>query len=603
MATGGTGNSMATGDTERDMATSGTGSDILMVAAIDFGTTYSGYAYSLKGEYEKDELNIHANQSWNSGGKSLMSLKTPTCILINKENKEFESFGYEAENAYADIVIDNEADNYYFFDRFKMTLYTREDISTNMEIEDVRGNSLPAIDVFAAAIGALTHHMMEHVERQRINLQPNEIKWVLTVPAMWTDKAKEFMRECAEKAGIRKDRLVIALEPEAASIYCQHLPPDKMTGAIEGFSVADEGSKYLVIDIGGGTVDITAHHKVGKDDLQELCSASGGACGGTTVDREFLNLFENIVQERVMETLAKESTASYLDLLREFETVKRTISSTKRQKINFTIPFTDLTAHCLRFLEKEFKNAVEDSEYRNQITLAGDKMRMDKDLMKSLFDASCSNIVKEIKSVLQRVRSTDLKTFLLVGGFSECPIIQDAIKQAFPDVQILIPRHDPGLAVVKGAVLFGHKPDFITSRITRCTYGRRIRPIFDESKHDRNKRVGGDGGDRCRDVFEEFMGKDKKVQIDEVVNVEYHTVMNSQSSVSVAIYYTYEDHADYVDDKGCKKLGEFSVPIPDPTEERRYVDVEFKFGGTFLEVTATERKTGERIQYNYSLVN
>ncbi|CAG2221299.1 unnamed protein product [Mytilus edulis] len=576
---------MATGDTESELAIGGTGSDILMVAAIDFGTTYSGYAYSLKGDYEKDKLNIHANQAWNSGGKSLLSLKTPTCILMNKANKEFESFGYEAENAYADIVIDDEADKYYFFDRFKMILYTREDISTNMEIEDIRGNSLPAIDVFAAAIGALRQHMMDHVKNQRVNLQPNEIKWVLTVPAMWTDKAKEFMRESAEKAGIRKDRLVIALEPEAASIY------------------SDDGSKYLVIDIGGGTVDITAHHKVCEDDLQELCSASGGACGGTTVDREFLNLFENIVQERVMETLAKESTASYLDLLREFETVKRTISSTKRQKINFTIPFTDLTAHCLRFLEKEFKNAVEDSEYRNQITLAGDKMRMDKDLMKSLFDASCSNIVKEIKSVLQRVRSTDLKTFLLVGGFSECPIIQDAIKQAFPDVQILIPRHDPGLAVVKGAVLFGHKPDFITSRITRCTYGRRIRPIFDESKHDESKRVGGDGGDRCRNVFEEFMGKDKKVQVDEVVKVEYHTVMNPQSSVSVAIYYTYKDNALYVDDEGCKKLGEFSVPIPDPTGERRYVDVEFKFGGTELEVTATERKTGEVMQYNYSLLN
>ncbi|CAC5393204.1 unnamed protein product [Mytilus coruscus] len=348
----------------------------------------------------------------------------------------------------------DEADNYYFFDRFKMMLYTREDISTNMEIEDIRGNSLPAIDVFAAAIGALRQHMMDHVKKQRVNLQPHEIKWVLTVPAMWTDKAKEFMRESAEKAGIRKDRLVIALEPEAASIYCQHLPPDKMTGAIEGFSVADDDSKYLVIDIGGGTVDITAHHKVCEDDLQELCSASGGACGGTTVDKEFLTLFENIVQERVIETLAKENTASYLDLLREFETVKRTISGTKRQKINFTIPFTDLTALCLRFLEKEFKNAVEDSEYQNQISLAGDKMRMDKDLMKSLFDASCTNIVQEIRNVLQRVPPTSLKTFLLVGGFSECPIIQDAIKQAFPEVHILIPRDDPGLAVVKGAVLF-----------------------------------------------------------------------------------------------------------------------------------------------------
>ena len=107
------------------------GSDILMVAAIDFGTTYSGYAYSLKGEYNKDKLNIHANQAWNSGGKSLMSLKTPTCILMRRTDGEarsftFESFGYEAENQYADIVIDGEADNYYFFDRFKMTLYTRE---------------------------------------------------------------------------------------------------------------------------------------------------------------------------------------------------------------------------------------------------------------------------------------------------------------------------------------------------------------------------------------------------------------------------------------------------------------------------------------------
>lgn len=101
-------------------------SGILMVAAIDFGTTYSGYAYSMKGEYERDKLNIHTNQAWNSGGRSLMSLKTPTCVLIRKENTQFESFGYEAENSYADIVIEGDAENYYFFNRFKMMLYQRE---------------------------------------------------------------------------------------------------------------------------------------------------------------------------------------------------------------------------------------------------------------------------------------------------------------------------------------------------------------------------------------------------------------------------------------------------------------------------------------------
>ena len=68
-----------------------------------------------------------------------------------------------------------------------------------MEINDVRGRSLPAIAVFSAAIGALRQHLMNQVEKRDINIRPDEIKWVLTVPAMWTDKAKEFMRESAEQ--------------------------------------------------------------------------------------------------------------------------------------------------------------------------------------------------------------------------------------------------------------------------------------------------------------------------------------------------------------------------------------------------------------------
>jgi hypothetical protein len=54
---------------------------------------------------------IKANQVWNAGSKQLLSLKTPTCILL-KKNKEFVSFGYEAENEYAGIVTDHEEKDY-----------------------------------------------------------------------------------------------------------------------------------------------------------------------------------------------------------------------------------------------------------------------------------------------------------------------------------------------------------------------------------------------------------------------------------------------------------------------------------------------------------
>ena len=52
---------------------------------------------------------------------------------------------------------------------------------------------------------------------------PASITWVLTVPAIWTEGAKAFMRAAAEEAGLvgrgaDGDRLVFALEPEAAAI-------------------------------------------------------------------------------------------------------------------------------------------------------------------------------------------------------------------------------------------------------------------------------------------------------------------------------------------------------------------------------------------------
>lgn len=51
------------------------------------------------------------------------------------------------------------------------------------------------------------------------------------------------------KAGIPKKTLRIALEPEAASIWCKTIPVEKLNqGAIVSFQ---EGTKYLVLDAGG----------------------------------------------------------------------------------------------------------------------------------------------------------------------------------------------------------------------------------------------------------------------------------------------------------------------------------------------------------------
>jgi hypothetical protein len=49
---------------------------------------------------------------------------------------------------------------------------------------------------------------------------------------------------------------LIALEPEAASIYCQYLPTEKLKGAERGFSMSEEGTQYMVVDNGGKYIDV-----------------------------------------------------------------------------------------------------------------------------------------------------------------------------------------------------------------------------------------------------------------------------------------------------------------------------------------------------------
>ena len=83
-------------------------------------------------------------------------------------------------------------------------------------------------------------------------IRPCDINWVLIVPAIRSDAAKQFMREAAAEAGIPGSQLMLALEPEAASILCKHTPSERMvTGSkscLDAFSpgdmFAEDGSSF-----------------------------------------------------------------------------------------------------------------------------------------------------------------------------------------------------------------------------------------------------------------------------------------------------------------------------------------------------------------------
>ena len=99
--------------------------DKTIVAAIDVGTAYSGYAYADKSEFNiKDSASIHLN-NWRGNKVQNPSDKAPSVVLFDPEGN-FHSFGYAAESDYMQKMKDNEHREWYCFRNFKMQLYSEK---------------------------------------------------------------------------------------------------------------------------------------------------------------------------------------------------------------------------------------------------------------------------------------------------------------------------------------------------------------------------------------------------------------------------------------------------------------------------------------------
>lgn len=74
-----------------------------------------------------------------------------------------------------------------------------------MLINDDKGKGAPALDLFAHVIRYLKNHLLSALDAKGTTIKNKDIHWVLPVPALWTDSAKQFMREAANKVYITQN--------------------------------------------------------------------------------------------------------------------------------------------------------------------------------------------------------------------------------------------------------------------------------------------------------------------------------------------------------------------------------------------------------------
>ena len=135
-------------------------------------------------------------------------------------------------------------------------------------------------------------------------------KAVITVPALFAEKARVATLDAAKMAGIEVIELIN--EPTAAACYYASLPNvEKITG------------KILVFDLGGGTFDVTLCEVIDQK-VDVITSRGDKWLGGKDFDNEILNLINEKYHKETGKNLDLDNgKLKYLELA---EQIKRSLS-------------------------------------------------------------------------------------------------------------------------------------------------------------------------------------------------------------------------------------------------------------------------------------
>ncbi|KAI5270556.1 actin-like ATPase domain-containing protein [Aureobasidium subglaciale] len=422
-----------------------------LIIGVDFGTTFSGCALAYSGDPESaDEIQVV--KSW-PGSNGVTSDKVPSEILYETNpptsgiKRDWKGEVVTTTRIRWGLEIKPEETRLRclklrFDPRQKLPDYVSED-ELNEELRKCGKTAEEAISDYLAKI---------HV--------------VLTVPAVWTNAAKDATLRAAQKAGMGPELYMIS-EPEAAAIY----------------ALKSMGQKQKLLSVGDNFI------------LPEL----GALCGGEFLNIKFRNVVESRMGPEAFKKLCESKPRCMNVAMNNFENyVKRNYnpldSNTTYDGNNFNIPFPGATDDAKMGIDSGF------------FVLSSAEVGT---IFRPLVDSIIDLIERQRMSLAADGKVA--KGVIPVGGFGQSEFLYRSLKKRFADGDppleytqldespepesesksprfVIMQPENSWTAVVRGAVLSNLEDKLVLSRKARRHYGIVCSEAFDAAQHSRRDR-------------------------------------------------------------------------------------------------------------------
>ena len=417
------------------------------IIGIDFGSTYSGYSIINEGEkldninFDEKEIKLISSELITDGNEPYYPLRIG----------EVQAHKYNKKNLVEEKKL--------YFSKFKINLDPNIN-NNNIISADIPKNKTINLDkVIEGYLTLLRKEVFNDNPKLKNN---NNIKWVLTVPPLWDDKAKSFMKEVSFQAGmINSD---IALEPEAASLsifYDNNINREKYN--------LTKGNSFILVDAGGYTVDISANKILDdNDNLEQIILPKSFVLGSYLINKHIIEIIEYVYGKDLIEKIIKNDYDKWEKLLDSIEEQKIGLGELEDIKFgNFKFPIVFIEGKCNGNWIKDECEVT----YNNTIIKYSSKyIFIPKELIINLINRIAESIVDKIGHSFSQTNEI-IKTIILTGGFSNCQILKQKIEEKFEGPKNLVFLKDPQKTVAKGSSIFGLKPNQILKRKCPITIG------------------------------------------------------------------------------------------------------------------------------------
>lgn len=353
---------------------------------------------------------------------------------------------------------------------------------------------------------------------------------VITVPAYFTDAQRQATKDAGTIAGLEVLRIIN--EPTAAALAY-------------GLDKADTEQKILVVDLGGGTFDVSVL-QLGNGIYEVKATSGNNHLGGDDFDNE------------VVRWMIKHfRTTENIDLLRDKMALQRLREAAEKAKIELSTMMN--TSINLPFIAAD----------------ASGPKHLEIELTRTKFEEMVSGLVESTLEPIHRaLKDADLQTkdidrILLVGGSTRIPAVQRAIQNFFGGKE-LDRSVNPDEAVAMGAavqagVVSGDVKDVLLLDVTPLSMGI----------------------ETLGEVFTKIIERNTTIPTSK--GQEFSTATDGQTSVEIHVLQGERAMA-----KDNKSLGRFLLTgIPPAPRGVPKIEVAFEIDvNGILKVSAQDRGTG-----------